>query len=53
MTKFNGIWYNESTVVKVEDVPVEANNLEEAKRKFYERYNGNPPAPLLSIIPSE
>ena len=46
--KYIPIWYNQDEVVK-EDAPIEAPNKEEARSKAYERYNGRPPAPLLSL----
>jgi len=46
--KYIPIWYNQETVVK-EDAPIEAASMEEARDKAYIKYNGNPPAPLLSL----
>ena len=46
--KFIPIWYDQDSIVK-EDPPIEATDKEEAMRKAYTKYNGNPPAPLLSL----
>ncbi len=46
--KYIPIWYNQDNIVK-EDAPIEASDKEDATRKAYIRYNGNPPAPLLSL----
>ena len=46
--KYIPIWYDQDSIVK-EDAPIEANDREEATKKAYTRYNGNPPAPLLSL----
>lgn len=48
--KFKPIWYDQESV-RAEGPPIEANSEEEARRKAYEAYNGNPPAPLLTLIP--
>lgn len=46
--KYIPTWYDQDSIVK-EDPPIEANDKEEAMRKAYIKYNGNPPAPLLSL----
>ena len=46
--KFIPIWYDQDSVVK-EDAPIEAKDENEARDKAYIRYNGKPPAPLLSL----
>ena len=46
--KFIPVWYDQDSIVK-EDPPIEAKDKEEATRKAYMQYNGNPPAPLLSL----
>ena len=46
--KFKAIWYDQETVIKI-DESIEAANKEEATSKAYLKYNGNPPAPLLTI----
>ena len=46
--KYIPIWYDQDSVVK-EDAPIEAKDKEEATRKAYLKYNGNPPAPLLAL----
>ena len=48
--KYIPIWYDQDSVVK-EDSPIEAVNEEDARNKAYERYDGNPPAPLLLLKP--
>lgn len=48
--KYKPIWYDQDSVKK-EDASIEAASEEEARKKAYEMYNGNPPAPLLSLIP--
>lgn len=48
--KYKPIWYDQDSV-KHEDPPVEANSEEEARSKAYLLHNGNPPAPMLSLIP--
>lgn len=52
MKKFKPIWYDQDSVIK-EDTPIIAESKDEAMRKAYERYNGNGPAPLLSLIEIE
>ena len=49
--KYRAIWYNQESFVKI-DV-IEAANKEDATSKAYLKYNGNPPAPLLSIEEEE
>ena len=47
MRKYVIMWYDiEET--KAVDI-VEANNEEEARSKAYLKYNGKPPAPMISI----
>ena len=46
--KFTLIWYDMNEE-KARDT-VEASSEEEAKKKGYEKYNGNPPAKMVSII---
>ena len=46
--KFMPIWYDQDEVKK-EGPAIEAANEEEARKKAYEAYNGNPPAPLLTL----
>ena len=46
--KYIPIWYDQDSVVK-QDPPIEAKDKEEATRKAYLKYNGNPPAPLLAL----
>lgn len=50
MKHWKGIWYGQNPG-EVQEVPkiVEADSMEEAKRKFYLMVNGNPPYPLLSL----
>lgn len=47
--KYLLIWYDQESE-KARDF-VEANTSEEAERKGFLKYNGNPPAPMLSIVP--
>lgn len=49
MKKFKVTWYDQNSIVQEDVEPVEAENEEEAVKKAYIRYNGNPPAPLLSL----
>ena len=48
MAKYIAHWYDQDQVV-CDDGPFVAMNKEEAVRKAYERKNGNPPAPMLSL----
>ena len=45
--KYIIMWYDQDSVKKYDKI--EANSKEEARDKAYQKYNGNPPAPLLSI----
>lgn len=45
--KFLAIWYNMETAVKEEII--EASSMEEAESKAYLKYDGNTPAPMLSL----
>lgn len=47
--KFKLIWYDmeeEKAVDYIEGV----NTEEEAKQKGYEKYHGNPPGPMVSVV---
>ena len=47
--KYLLIWYDqESEKARDHD---DASSVEEAKSKGYMKYNGNPPAPLVSVVP--
>ena len=48
MKKFIPRWYDLESVKK-EDPPILAETREEAERKAYMAYDGNPPAPMLSL----
>ena len=50
MKKYIATWYNQIETVKVDEEPIEASSHEEAVAKAWTRYNGNPPAPLLSLV---
>ena len=46
--KFIPMWYDADSVVKTDPV-IEAKDREEATKKAFSAYNGNPPAPLLYL----
>ena len=46
--KFQLIWYDEEKEYKRD--MVDASSEEEAERKGYLKYNGNPPAKMVSVI---
>lgn len=48
MKKFKLLWYDQTETRKTDFV--EANSVEEATLKGYQLYNGNPPAPMVSVI---
>ena len=45
--KYIIMWYDQESVKKTDII--KADSKEEARDKAYMKYNGNPPAPLLSI----
>lgn len=47
--KYLLIWYDQESE-KARD-HVDASSVEEAKSKGYMKYNGNPPAPMVSVVP--
>lgn len=42
------MWYDQQETKKTDIV--EAENVEDATKKGYLMYNGNPPAPLVTVI---
>lgn len=50
MKKFHLIWYDQEGEKKRDEVT--ADSKEDAEKKGYLLYNGNPPAKLLSIVPA-
>lgn len=50
MQRYKGIWYgNEPNQYEEIETIIEAENEEEAKKKFHIMYGGRKPYPLLSI----
>lgn len=49
MKKYKVMWYDQTEIKKVEPNYIEAENQEEATRKAFMMYEGNPPAPLLYL----
>lgn len=45
---YTGIWYDMNEEKKRDHV--EASSVEEATRKLHLMYNGNDPAPMLSVV---
>lgn len=45
--KYRANWYDHTQGVQVDGEPIVANSIAEATTLAYQRYNGNPPAPLL------
>lgn len=48
MKKYILIWYDTESEKKRDHI--QANNEEEAKQKGYQKYSGNPPARLISVM---
>lgn len=49
MNKYKGYWYDINNTIEERTIII-ADNENDAKMKFYELYNGNPPLKLLSVI---
>ena len=49
MKRYKVTWYDQTEIKKVEPNYIEAENEEEATRKAFMMYAGNPPAPLLYL----
>lgn len=48
MKKYKLMWYDQNSTKKTDIV--EAENIEEATKKGYLMYNGNPPSELVSVV---
>jgi len=51
MKKYKLIWYDIDEAKQTDFI--EAENEEDARKKGYSKYNGNPPAKMLSIVEEE
>lgn len=49
--KYTLIWFDKETEKGRDEI--EANTEDEAKKKGFLKYNGNPPGPLVSVIRKE
>ena len=46
--KYKIIWYDQNHIIQ-EDMPIIADSEDDARSKAYNKYNGNPPGPLLYL----
>lgn len=47
--EYKGYWYDDQNTI-MEHRIISADNEEDARKKFYALYNGDPPLKLLSIV---